>query len=60
VQGKVYPHNPYTLDKLKQSILETIVSIKVSEVKVVSIFSSDLNFKSRRKTFKESTVIMSC
>jgi hypothetical protein len=35
-KGKVYSNNPHTLVELKQSIRETISSIEVSELKLVS------------------------
>jgi inhibitor of nuclear factor kappa-B kinase subunit alpha len=36
LKDKVYSNNPHTLVKLKQSIRETISSIEVSELKLVS------------------------
>jgi hypothetical protein len=36
LKDKVYSNNPQTLVKLKQSIRETILSIEVSELKLVS------------------------
>jgi hypothetical protein len=36
VKDKVYSNNPHTLVELKQSIRETISSIEVSELKLVS------------------------
>jgi hypothetical protein len=42
LKDKVYSNNPHTLVELKQSIRETISSIEVSELKLMSIFSRDL------------------
>jgi inhibitor of nuclear factor kappa-B kinase subunit alpha len=36
IKDKVYSNNPHTLVELKQSIRETISSIEVSELKLVS------------------------
>jgi hypothetical protein len=36
LKDKVNSNNPHTLDELKQSIRETITSIEVSELKLVS------------------------
>jgi hypothetical protein len=36
LKDKVYSNNPHTLVELKQSIHETITSIEVSELKLVS------------------------
>jgi inhibitor of nuclear factor kappa-B kinase subunit alpha len=36
LKDKVYSSNPHTLDELKQSIHETITSVKVNELKLVS------------------------
>jgi hypothetical protein len=36
LKDTVYSNNPHTLDELKQSICETITSVEVSELKLVS------------------------
>jgi hypothetical protein len=43
LKDKIYSNDPHILDELKQSIYETITSIKVSELKLESNnFSRDL------------------
>jgi hypothetical protein len=55
LKDKVYSNNPHTLVELKQSIRETISSIEVSDLKLVSnnIFKrlQACLFKSRREAF---------
>jgi hypothetical protein len=42
LRDEVYSNNSHTLDELKQIIRETITSLEISELKVVSILSEDL------------------
>jgi hypothetical protein len=49
LKSEVYSNNPHTFDELKHNICETITSIKVSKLKLVSILSKDLKLAYKQK-----------